>query len=260
MILGGGKQRFDQALDGSSQTVTDYAQSHKGYRLVTNAAGLQAISSLRGGPVLGLFTSGNMSLEWNGPTAALQQTDGTHGAPVSCQQDVRPANEPSVADMTRKAISLLENRKGFFLQVEGASIDKRDHAANPCQQIGETIAFDRAIAVALDYQRQHPDTLVVVTADHAHTSQIVSEDGNGTSGPTGYAQDLMTKDGQLMRIAYGTAGGAARPASPPSQQHTGSEVRIAAVGPKAANVTGVIDETDIFDVLSSFRRGGWPDR
>ncbi len=40
----------------------------------------------------------------------------------------RPANEPSLADMTRKAISLLDSGsrhdKGFFLQVEGASIDK----------------------------------------------------------------------------------------------------------------------------------------
>ena len=94
--------------------------------------------------------------------------------------------------MTTKAISLLEQRDrghgdGFFLQVEGTSIDKRDHAANPCQQIGETVAFDKAIGVALDYQCSHPDTLVVLTADHGHTSQIVAEDANGRNGPTGYA-------------------------------------------------------------------------
>jgi alkaline phosphatase len=81
--------------------------------------------------------------------------------------------------MTRKAISLLDSTApprhddGFFLQVEGASIDKQDHAANACAQIGETVAFDNAIGVALEYQRSHPDTLIVVTADHAHTSQIV---------------------------------------------------------------------------------------
>jgi alkaline phosphatase len=93
----------------------------------------------------------------------------------------------------------------------------------------------------------------VVTADHGHTSQIVSEDANGTSGPTGYAQDLKTKDGQLMRIAYGTAGGLTRPdAATLSLQHTGTEVRVAAIGPQAARVNGVIDETDIFGILSSF--------
>jgi alkaline phosphatase len=48
--------------------------------------------------------------------------------------------------MTRKALDLLSSgRRGFFLQVEGASIDKQDHAANACAQIGDTIAFDDAI-------------------------------------------------------------------------------------------------------------------
>jgi alkaline phosphatase len=149
--------------------------------------------------------------------------------------------------LSRKAHS------GFFLQVEGASIDKRDHAANPCQQIGETVALDKAIGAALDWQRSHPDTLIVVTADHGHTSQIVSEDSNGVNGPTGYAADLKTKDGQILRVAYGTAGGLTRPsAGGISQQHTGTEVRIGAVGPQAARVNGVIDETDINGILSSF--------
>jgi alkaline phosphatase len=254
VILGGGKARYDQALDGSTQTVTQYAQAQKGYRLVANASELGAVKDLKQ-PVLGLFTGGNMSLEWNGPVAKTQAPDGGYGAPVTCETDKRPATEPSLVDMTTKAISLLDrkSRNGFFLQVEGASIDKRDHAANPCQQIGETVAFDRAIGAALDWQRSHPDTLIVVTADHGHTSQIVSEDSNGTSGPTGYAQDLRTKDGQLMRIAYGTAGGLTRPdASTLSQQHTGTEVRIAAIGPQAARVNGIIDETDIFGILSSF--------
>jgi alkaline phosphatase len=262
VILGGGKGRFDQALDGSTQTVTEYAQADRDYRLVTDAAGLGAVGDLDR-PILGLFNRSNMSLEYNGPTAALQQADGAYGPPVTCQTDQRPATEPSLADMTTKALDLLSSRrdrrghdKGFFLQVEGASIDKRDHAANPCQQIGETIAFDKAIGVALDYQRAHPDTLVVLTADHGHTSQIVAEDANGTNGPTGYAQDLRTKDGAVLRIAYGTAGGLTRPsADTVSQQHTGTEVRVAAIGPQAARVTGIIDETDINGILTSFARG-----
>ena len=125
---------------------------------------------------------------------------------MACTENQRPADEPSLADMTRKAIGLLQNRKGFFLQVEGASIDKQDHAANACGQLGETVAFDRAIGVALDYQRSHPDTLIVVTADHAHTSQIVGEDATGTGLPTGYSTNLVTKDGQTLTLTYGTAG------------------------------------------------------
>jgi alkaline phosphatase len=254
VILGGGKGRFDQALDGSTQTVTQYAQADKGYRFAANASELAAVNDLHK-PVLGLFTAGNMSLEWTGPDAQTQQADGGYGDPVTCQTDQRPPNEPSLTDMTTKAISLLSHKRGngFFLQVEGASIDKRDHAANPCQQIGETIAFDKAIGAALDWQRSHPDTLIVVTADHGHTSQIVAEDSNGTSGPTGYAEDLLTKDGQKLRISYGTAGGLTRPAAATiSQQHTGTEIRIGAIGPQAARVSGVIDETDINGILSSF--------
>jgi alkaline phosphatase len=76
--------------------------------------------------------------------------------------------------MAAKALKVLDrqsrdSRKGFFLQIEGASIDKQDHAANPCGQIGETVAFDAAVKKALDYQKTHRDTLVVVTADHGRS-------------------------------------------------------------------------------------------
>jgi alkaline phosphatase/streptomycin-6-phosphatase len=194
-----------------------------------------------------------MSLEWNGPTAALQQADGGYGPPVTCQTDQRPATEPALVDMTTKAISLLSRKQhsnGFFLQVEGASIDKQDHAANACAQIGETIAFDNAIKVAQEYARSHPDTLIVVTADHAHTSQIVAEDSSGTGNPTGYSNNLTTADDQTLRVTYGTAGGATPPAAPPSQQHTGSVVPAFASGPGAAAVLGTTDHTDLFEVLS----------
>ena len=62
-------------------------------------------------------------------------------------------------DMAGKAISILDrqtkdSKKGFFLQIEGASIDKQDHAANPCGQIGENIAFDAAVKKALQFQKR----------------------------------------------------------------------------------------------------------
>ncbi len=249
VLLGGGRARFEQTITGgpdAGKTVVQSAQV-KGYQYVTDAAGLNAVSSSKK-PLLGLFSSGNMSLEWSGPAASL----GKGNAPVACSEDKRPANEPSLAAMTDKAIDLLGNRKGFFLQVEGASIDKQDHATNACGQLGETVAFDEAIGVALDYQKWHPDTLVVVTADHSHTSQIVSEDAAGSGLPTGYSTNLLTKDGQTLSLTYGTAGynpAGAPVAVPPSQQHTGAAVPVWGSGPGALDVLGTNDHTDLFEVL-----------
>jgi alkaline phosphatase len=248
VVLGGGRNRFTQTITGgpdAGKTVVDSAQ-RQGYQYVTDAAGLDAVQSVRRKPLLGLFAPVNMTTEWTGPIATLG--DGTPAQ--KCVTTNRPANEPSLAAMTKKAISLLQNdRDGFFLQVEGASIDKQDHAANACGQIGETVAFDDAIGVALEYQRWHPDTLIVVTADHAHTSQIVGEDTTGSGNPTGYSSNLITKDGQTLRITYGTAGGNPAAAAPPSQQHTGSVVPIWGIGPGAAAILGTTDHTDLFGVL-----------
>jgi alkaline phosphatase len=250
VLLGGGRNRFTPAISGgpdNGKTVIESAQA-KGYRYVTDASGLSAVSN-GNKPVLGLFNPSNMSLEWSGPAASL----GKGNAPAPCNENQRPASEPSLAAMTQKSIELLENRKGFFLQVEGASIDKQDHATNACGQLGETVAFDKAIGVALDYQRHHPDTLIVVTADHSHTSQIVGEDASGAGVPTGYSTNLTTKDGQTLSLTYGTAGyggpGAAPVAAPPSQQHTGAVVPVWASGPGGLAVLGTNDHTDLFEVL-----------
>jgi alkaline phosphatase len=129
-----------------------------------------------------------------------------------------------------------KGNKGFFLQVEGASIDKQDHAENPCGQIGETVEFDRSIQVALDWAKAHPDTLIIVTADHGHTSQIVEAQTDSDHSP-GAVATLITADGQPMVVNYATN------LDGRSQSHTGTEVRVAAQGPQAANVVGITNRT-----------------
>lgn len=252
VLLGGGRARFTQTISGGPDdgaTVVDSA-TRQGYQYVTDTAGLDAVTD-KTKPVLGLFTTGNMTQEWTGPAAQL----GKGAAPSSCTESNRPAGEPSLSAMTQKAIDLLDNEKGFFLQVEGASIDKRDHASDACGQIGETVAMDNALGVALAYQQTHPDTLVVVTADHSHTSQIVAEDASGTGLPTGYSTNLTTKEGGTLSLTYGTVGfnGAGNaPVTDPgtlSQQHTGSVVPVWAIGPQGASVLGTNDHTDLFDLL-----------
>ena len=234
--LGGGRNRYLQTLDASTKTVVEYAQS-KGYRYVQTGGELDAIGSLSKGPVLGLFTPGNMTTEFKPLVAA--PTPGAGGPKFRCDETGRPANEPSLAAMADKAIDLLESRKGFFLQVEGASIDKRDHASDVCGQIGENLAFDEAVGVALEYQREHEDTLVVITADHSHTSQIV---GANQDTPGFYAT-LETADGFPIRVSYATG------KTPGGQTHTGARVPVAAIGPQATNIMGVNDQTDLFQTL-----------
>ena len=76
-------------------------------------------------------------------------------------------NKPSLADVTKKAIELLDNPNGFFMMVEGGAIDGQNHQNSSSGMMREMIEFDKVIATVLDFQAKHPEeTLVVVTADH----------------------------------------------------------------------------------------------
>ncbi len=237
LTLGGGAATFTQqsATAGQWEGQTLQAQAvDRGYQWVTDAAGLSAVTTAdQTAPVLGLFTEGNFPTRYASTTATIGGGDQPAAACTLNADRLDPTL--SLGSLTTKAIDLLANDdEGFFLQVEGASIDKRDHAADACGQIGETADLDEAVQAALEFARADGNTLVVVTADHAHTSQIV-----GSAGP-GLSSSLLTKEGQKMIVAYGTSptGG--------SQQHTGAQVRIGAYGPGAANVAGLTDQTDLF--------------
>jgi alkaline phosphatase len=73
----------------------------------------------------------------------------------------------TLADYVSKAISMLDNEKGFFLMVEGGKIDWACHKNDGAAAIQEVIAFDKAIGNAVAFYENHPDeTLIIVTADH----------------------------------------------------------------------------------------------
>ncbi|MFE1646390.1 alkaline phosphatase [Microbacterium sp. P01] len=235
VTLGGGSKSFlETATAGPWAGQSLFAQAaDRGYQVVGDAAGLDAVTAAdQTQPVLGLFSEGNFPVRWEGPAATI---GGGDLPAASCTENpARLDTGLSLASLTTKAIELLDNENGFFLQVEGASIDKQDHAANACGQIGETVDLDEAVQAALAFAEQDKNTLVVVTADHAHTSQIVG------ATPPGASVNLLTTEGNPMIVSYGTA-----PVGS-SQQHTGSQVRIAAYGPGAGNVVGLLDQTDLF--------------
>ena len=243
MTLGGGAKTFAEtatAGEWQGKTLREQAQA-RGYQLVSDANSLAAITDAnQDKPLLGLFSDGNMPVRWEGPKASYH---GNIDKPaVTCTPNPKRTDSvPTLAAMTDKAISLLsKSEKGFFLQVEGASIDKQDHAANPCGQIGETVDLDEAVQKALEFAKKDGNTLVVVTADHAHASQIIPPD---TEAP-GLTQALNTKDGAVMVLSYGNS-------EEESMEHTGTQLRIAAYGPHAANVVGLTDQTDLFYTMKA---------
>jgi alkaline phosphatase len=164
VILGGGLARFDaadeSALEASGYDVLGSAAS----QTVATKSDLAGASSQK---VFALFNKGNMTIE------KYKREN-----PASVQ-----AQEPSVADMTKKAIALLNsgNKKGFYLQVEGALIDKRSHANDAAQTLEETKAFDEAVRVAQEFAQQDGHTLVIVTADHECAGFNIIEKGTYTN-------------------------------------------------------------------------------
>ena len=81
----------------------------------------------------------------------------------------RKEGDLTLAQITESAIDFLteDNRKGFFLMVEGGKIDWACHDNDPATVVNEVIDFDNAIKVAYEFYQKHPkETLIVVTADH----------------------------------------------------------------------------------------------
>ncbi|MBU9765679.1 alkaline phosphatase [Mycobacterium sp. TNTM28] len=261
VVMGGGAETFQQvAKAGEYQGKTLEVQAkERGFTIVRTADELdKADAADQDAPLLGLFAEGNMPTRWNGPVAGK---GGYLEPAVECRDNPdRNASVPTLAAMTKKSIDLLKgDGDGFFLQVEGASIDKQDHAANPCGQIGETVDLDEAATVALDFAKENKDTLVIVTADHAHSSQIVEtttvDDVRAAAAEAklpfevtrdaiypGLTRVLRSRDGQDLTISYGTSDNL----DAMDQGHTGSQLRVAAYGPGAANIVGLTDQSDLF--------------
>lgn len=239
VLLGGGADFYGQTIaagDFEGRTVVEQAEA-SGYTIVDNVDDMQAAGGRR---LLGMFSPSTMPTERTGEIAAPGGVDATCTANPGFTVAL-----PTLDEMARTALRRLDRSSGhtpFFLQIEGASIDKQEHAADPCAFIGEQIAFDTAVATALQYARHDHDTLVMISADHGHSTQIVQA-GTTTRGSTA---TLTTADGAELTVSYATA------AAGGSQQHTGVTVPIYAAGRGAGRlgVNGVIDQIDIFGFIT----------
>lgn len=173
VILGGGLSRFEPddqvVMQSNGYTVLG---SFGDPTLPTQTAASQTVAtqtdlagvSGRDRKVIGLFNRGNLTVE------KFKEDN-----PSSPQ-----AQEPSLVEMTSKAVDLLSTSRGrnngFFLQVEGALIDKRSHANDAAQTLRENKEFDDAVAAAVAFAQRDRETLVIVTADHECAGfNIISE-------------------------------------------------------------------------------------
>lgn len=162
VAFGGGRANFfDQdpdSLIGFSESVEEGRRDdgrnlirewiNEGGTYVMDQSSFDNLNDQGNSNILGLFNPSHMRFE------ADRQND--------------EAGEPSLTEMTLKAIDILEeDDDGFFLMVESGRIDHAHHFVNAYNALNETVEFSNAIAAAV--AATNPDeTLIIVTADHSH--------------------------------------------------------------------------------------------
>lgn len=197
LFIGGGLNHFTKRTDGKDLTETLRAN---GYAVETTLDGVLKSNASK---LAGLIYDDQPPYRLKG------------------RGDMLPAT-------TAKAIEILsKNKKGFFLMVEGSQIDWAGHANAADTLIDETLDFDRAIGVALDFAAKNKRTLVVVTGDHE------------TGGVTITGGDINLRKTVL---SFSTRG------------HSGITLPVYASGPGAYKFTGIYDNTRIpMKILEAFR-------
>lgn len=151
-----GWQATEGKLDKTRDLISEFKSA--GWTYAPDKTGLTSAGTPN--KLLGLFAFSNMNV-------ALDKIDGRRGA-STVVNDYGFTDQPMLDEMTAKALEVLDanSPKGFVLMVEAASIDKQAHNMDSERMIMDVIEFDHAIKVAQDYATAHPDTLVIVTADH----------------------------------------------------------------------------------------------
>jgi alkaline phosphatase len=130
--------------------------------------------------------------------------------------------------------------------IESSSIDKQSHLRKPCGSIGELKQLDDSLALVLEYARAHPETLVLVTADHGQAAQLVPETswlaGFNAASPGHFAR-VRTPEGGIMGVNYATND------SDVQEDHTGADVPLYAFGAGAKDVPAWLRQTDVFHLM-----------
>ena len=206
VLMGGGLNKFlppsavgypntkGERKDGRD-LIADWKSRQPATTFVNTGSQLKQLDLAKTGRLVGLFNGDHLNYEYDR---------------VNDKED-----EPSLAEMTKAAINLLnKNGKGFFLVVEGGRIDHAHHSGNAFRALTDTVAFSEAIRAAHKLTSAE-DTLILVTADHSHTMSFVGypQRGNPILGkvfgksseddPISLVKDLLGKPFTTLVYANG---------------------------------------------------------
>jgi alkaline phosphatase len=218
VLLGGGiaANRSSCKLTHSSgnwlyDLLADYKDA--GYSVVRDEDQLNAAVDASAEKLLGLFKNG-------GKTPETYRVDDAYGP--------YPEGEPTLPEMTKAALGILEeNKKGFFLLLEASQIDWAGHANDAVYQLGEMLAFDEAVEVVLDWvyaeKKRQKETLIVVVADH-------ETGGHAVDGPYG----TLSGSGDIVDDGWA------------STNHSAVDTVIWAQGPGSEAFGQALDNTELY--------------
>ncbi|XP_059622685.1 membrane-bound alkaline phosphatase-like [Phlebotomus argentipes] len=263
VILGGGRGEFRDSTmadeeggfgyrNDSRDLISEWLNSGTAKKkYVWNRQGLMSLPSDTE-KVLGLFEQSHMQYY------------------LESQEKGSQKSEPTLAEMTKKAIEILEkNKKGFFLFVEGGKIDLAHHDLMSRAAIWETIEMHNAVKLARDMLSDE-DTLFVVTADHAHTMTVSGYPTRGNDIFGEVDREIATDGMPYMTLSYAnglksskqySAYGRVNPATSDfsrwnsnfpfyvpikeEESHGGEDVTVHACGPYAHLFTGTMEQSFI---------------
>ncbi len=278
VAIGGGRTKFlpgetndpeypnvkGERLDRRNLAI-EWTKKYKNSAYVWNKRQFDTIDAKKTEHLLGLFEPSHMQYNYDRPRDR--------------------AGEPSLSEMTVKAIDVLSNNKnGFFLMVEAGRIDHAHHNGNAFRALTDAVELSNAVRAA-ESKINLDDTLIIVTADHSHTFTMAGYPirGNNILGlvrevdDNGIVEekDKADKNGKpFTTLGYGNGRGyrgGERPVlteeqvtNPDYKQeaavplgdetHGGEDVGIFANGASSYLIHGVMEENWIFYAMQEAMR------